>query len=338
MRRFRLMAVAVSSLLWLSACGSSGGEALETGADAGIVDESPATTAEVDDGPDLGALAASATWDLYREQVDTDTAIACALAREANPNFRRGMPEETFAKIDEAFFTARENPDDPEATAAFAEYEQLEPVGTVDNWIYQQFFAHEILALTVPEQTALEPLRAQYRSLSDEAGELGGDPEALIDIGPVLRDTLDAGLSTYQHDLGCPFVGGSTPLAGAMENFASDNESLGGRGDDARFRCVASAVIDLALSALVADPDDDKAADLASWGFALFDNERPDRQTDAAAQQVVTDFNFLVSRAGGDITSEQQSLVEAALEDWLDYRSSKPEGFILCPLDRGWEG
>lgn len=51
----------------------------------------------------------------------------------------------------------------------------------------------------------------------------------------------------------------------------------------------------------------------------MFDNERPDRQTDQLASQVIVDFDFTQSRAGGEITEAEGPQVQALLDDWLAY-------------------
>lgn len=233
MKLIRFAAMAIGAVIWLGACGGGDDTVAAASEETSTVDDTavPATTTAT---VDHARLAASATWDIYRSQVDVDTAIACVLTRDIDPNFQRGMDGEKFDAIFDVYFASQGTPDDEEAAIAFENYEQLEVVADVDNWIFKEVFEHEMLALVTADPAATTPITDLFRDLYEQVIE--SELDEMVDIGPVMRGTV--GQALYTRNLGCPLSVGLTDMTNAMDNFASDEVSFGGRGEFARDRAL----------------------------------------------------------------------------------------------------
>lgn len=291
----------------------------------------PTTAPEIDD----SALANSKTWEDYLANVDRDRAIFCAVKGEANsaPDFARGIDKDTASKIFDVYFTQLDS-DDAADIEVYESFVQLEPTAVVGNFVRKVRRAHELLVASAPD----EPVASLTETLEElsRLEQLIDDGATEIDLAPFFRRSLERNSLDYEFDIGCPFAGGTPTIVSAMQNFAGTNEKFGGRGPQARSRCVGSAAISLTLEDLI-DPETPDRVELADHAFAMFNYFWQDRDADAAAAEVSASWSELSAALSTSLTPEDRTAIEGVLSSWLAYRETAPEGFILCPLDKGWE-
>ncbi len=279
---------------------------------------------------DNSALSALATWDRYRVEVSARRAIHCALSVEVDPNFGRGLSDEILLGRAFDLYTEAERTGEAGDKAAFEEHVELVDAVALLPWLNKQRAGTEILRLTTASDDAEPVLRAVSEELNSLIAQAARGDEKL-DVAPLMRLVYDDLSASYQTDLGCPFVFGQGEISSQMSNFAGTNESFGGRGPAARSRCHVSAAIDVALEALANGQE--LEAEIVTGAFAMLDMLWLDRSADEAATAAAAMWHSAAEEVGSDLAEGAAE----ALDAWLTYRASTPEGFILCPLDRGWE-
>lgn len=344
--RFRA-ACLIGAALTFGACGSSGegtaeqstGEqhdgttTIAVGATTAAVEAAPTTvaasTTTAAPEPDAGVIRGAKTFDRYRTLVPSRQAIHCALAFELDPGAVRSMPKElVLGDVFDLYLEARKQ-DSDEADAAYREATEEVSSADFEPRLRKIRAGLKILDATTDDEGARATFAETLIEVDGLLAEIDAG-EATVDLAPYLRIGLDRGSGAYQMDLACPFTGsGLNTLASAMSNFAGTNERFGGRGPEARSRCHIAAAIDLSLESTAAG---EETSELVGLAFDMFELQWSDRAADQAALDVATSW-----RTGQEAGDDPNTLAADVLDEWLSYRDGAPEGFILCPLDRGWE-
>lgn len=283
----------------------------------------------------------SETWQEYTSLVSPREALRCLTAGRE----RRGpyqfelLPDDLLEATFTIFDGLPPTASDETVAEAFDGFEQVALVSEVDTWIDLQIAIFRLAVEAnkdVPEQSteAIRRYEVLLLDLAAEADRVG--PSGEIDIGQFLRPLRAELLSAFDAPPSCPLDNQARIVGPAMGAFESDNESFGGRGLAAGYRCLASAMVDLMLSEFIESDSPTQLLEPTSAALTLTSGFWWDRSPDAESVAVRDAWTSLVDDIDGEPTPEQMDAARDVLAQWRAYRDTLPEGFILCPLDPGW--